>query len=492
MGQLRFVTPQRDRLPPGAVEQAYLTGMEGVPFPSHNFWDGDQIVLERDVRESGNFHILWNVPQRGPLLLSTASLMERSRAYLLPVELARGTLNRVRNQNASWQTMGLTASAKFQQEQHAALDLLAQAATHQGNPTQAAAFAEQSLAKSLEALDTLCGAYTSQVLGMRHEQSPQLATLSACGLPAQQLSDAGAKLFQSAFNAACVPLVWRAIEPVEGDFRWTNVDKHFQWLKQRGLKVLAGPLLRLDTLSLPDWLYLWDDDFEVVQGYVHNFLTKTVERYRGQVQVWHCAAGLNLPGGLALSEEQKLRLAVLAIDTVRRTDSRTPIIISFDQPWGEYLQREELDLPPYHFADALVRADLGVSGVGVELNIGYSPGGTLPRDVLELSRLIDRWSTLGVPLVALLSSPSSAIDDAQARSKAAVITPGVTANSQAAWLKPWLEMLVAKQCIHGLVWNQLFDSESHVWPNSGLLVDAAGQTKPLFSVFSDLKKQHLV
>ena len=34
MGQMRFVTPQRQRLPPGAVEQAYLTGMEPVALKS--------------------------------------------------------------------------------------------------------------------------------------------------------------------------------------------------------------------------------------------------------------------------------------------------------------------------------------------------------------------------------------------------------------------------------------------------------------------------
>jgi len=41
------------------------------------------------------------------LVLSTASLMEREPRYHLPVELARGTLNRVRNQLAAWEQAGL-------------------------------------------------------------------------------------------------------------------------------------------------------------------------------------------------------------------------------------------------------------------------------------------------------------------------------------------------------------------------------------------------
>ena len=35
-----------------------------------------------------------------------AALMERDEPYHLPVELARGTLNRIRNQLAAWQSLG--------------------------------------------------------------------------------------------------------------------------------------------------------------------------------------------------------------------------------------------------------------------------------------------------------------------------------------------------------------------------------------------------
>ena len=43
----------------------------------------------------------------GETILSTASLMERDQAYLLEVELARGTLNRIRNQVANWEQVGM-------------------------------------------------------------------------------------------------------------------------------------------------------------------------------------------------------------------------------------------------------------------------------------------------------------------------------------------------------------------------------------------------
>jgi len=92
-------------------------------------------------------------------------------------------------------------------------------------------------------------------------------------------------------------------------------------------------------------------------------------------------------------------------------DPTTPLVVTFDQPWAEYLASEQLDLAPMHFADALVRADLGLSGLGLEINVGYQPGGSVHRGPLAFSRLVDNWSLLELPLLVALTLPSSAADD---------------------------------------------------------------------------------
>ena len=63
--------------------------------------------LERDSHESGNVYIPWQVEGHGELLLSTATLMERDRPYHLAVELARGTVNRLRSKAETWKLAGL-------------------------------------------------------------------------------------------------------------------------------------------------------------------------------------------------------------------------------------------------------------------------------------------------------------------------------------------------------------------------------------------------
>ena len=102
----------------------------------------------------------------------------------------------------------------------------------------------------------------------------------------------------------------------------------------------------------------------------------------------------------------RLQLTASAIDIVRTRDPDTPAVVSFDQPWAEYAAESEVDFPPLHFADALIRSDLGLSGVMLEINVGYHPGGTLPRNPLEFSRQLDAWSMWGLPLWLSISVPS--------------------------------------------------------------------------------------
>src|SRR5262245_49110277 len=151
MGQMRFVIPRPERLVAAATEQAYLAGAEGIPWECQVTLTGGALILERDTRESGYLHFPWKVPGRGQLQLSSGSLMERLKAYNLPVELARGTLNRLRNQACQWQLAGMTVPAAFDELVHVASLAFARAATGQEQPETAQDHAEETIRIALEA-----------------------------------------------------------------------------------------------------------------------------------------------------------------------------------------------------------------------------------------------------------------------------------------------------------------------------------------------------
>ena len=70
------------------------------------------------------------------------------------------------------------------------------------------------------------------------------------------------------------------------------------------------------------------------------------------------------------------------------------------------MRQRHSDFPPLHFADTLVRAGVELSGLMLEMNVGYFPGGTLPRHAVEFNRQLDMWSLLGLPLWLSLSRPA--------------------------------------------------------------------------------------
>jgi hypothetical protein len=200
---------------------------------------------------------------------------------------------------------------------------------------------------------------------------------------------------------------------------------------------------------------------------------------------------MNQEGAFAFSEEQRLRLVVEAVDRVRAQDARTPLVVSFNQPWAEYIARKDQELTPYNFADTLVRGELGLAGVGLEIHYGYWPGGTLPRDGLELSRQLDRWTQIGVPLMVLLAAPSSMGADALSRHPAHPLVDLRSGGVNAAWqqqvVQRLLPVLLAKSPVQAIIWEDFQENQAHELPCSGLL-DAAGRAKPALQTLIDQKR----
>jgi hypothetical protein len=254
-------------------------------------------------------------------------------------------------------------------------------------------------------------------------------------------------------------------------------------------------LIQLDHQTLPDWVRACDAQYEYFENHAIRFVEEVVSRYQDDVHIWHCANRLNVDDSIKLSEEHKLRLSVTAVESVRRVNPRSLVVVGFDQPWAEYLARNDFDVSPLHFADALVRADLGVAGIGLEINLGYWPQGTLLRDSLEISRHLDRWSLLGIPLIVFLRTPSGEGPDPMASSGSQVIPLGagqpLTADRQVQTIRQLIPLLLSKAAIHGLVWNEWSDALPHKFPHAGL-IDQAGRIKPVFQALNEIRNRILL
>ncbi len=489
MGLIRFLVPRPDRIPPEAVSRAYMVGMDEVPWASRIVATEEVLIVDRPVGDSGCLHIPWRVEEFGEMMLSTASLMERDQAYLLEVELARGTLNRIRNQVANWELVGMTIPEPVQTRLSGVTEALSRAVTSKVDVMLASDLAADVIVECLAIMRSLSASYAQQALALRHSSGSRLVTMLGANLGTVPFDDHHARSYLSAFNAAVVPMAWQYIETSESKYDWSLTDSQLDWCKTHALKVSSGPLVQLDGTEIPDWLYLWEGDPETLTTFVTQYVRSVVSRYRGRVHVWQAASRINSGNFLGLSHQDTVRMAIQIVEAIRDLDSRTPVILSFDQLWGDSLSQKDYELPVY-LADTLARANLGLSGIGLEIKLGYHPGGTCHRDALEISRQLDRWSSLGLPLLVSLVVPGGAGPDEKAQSQVSPLSDEWDSDRQNVWVQEHLPVMLGKQAVQGIMWNQFSDSHPHLLPHGGL-IDGNSQPKAALASVSAIRKAHL-
>jgi hypothetical protein len=367
--------------------------------------------------------------------------------------------------------------------------------------------AQQSIEASIQASAHLCEAFANQALDSRRQNEGRLTTLLGVRLPTEVSLTGIGEGVQKAFNLVNISAHMGQVEKASGRVDFSAFDTQLDWAVQSQMRVCMGPLVDFRPHGLPQWMILLGQDPRSILNAACAHAEATVQRYRGKVQLWNCAAGLNSPNKLRWSDEEILRMAVGVIETVRRADNRTPVLLSIDQPWSEYLRDDGQGISPLHFADALIRADLGLSGLSLELSLDRWPGGSLPRDLIEINRLIDRWSMLGLPLLVQLTSPTSGAGRSNADSNSnsprvndwhfdlaslQMPTARSNPNQESGFIAPQsiLHLLASKPSVHAIIWDQLTDQIPVASSTSGLW-DASGKPKPLLSQILNLRRNFL-
>ncbi|MEX0727195.1 MAG: endo-1,4-beta-xylanase [Planctomycetaceae bacterium] len=488
MGVMRFMVR-----PPGLVDalpdlhRAYITGIDSRVFPIRVDLEGEILACRRQTSESGRLHVAFPIPGFGYPVIGTSSLREQDEPYLLAVELARGKISQLRDQIGAWEIAGMEIPASVAPLMKEAHHLFAKATAGQSSDIdEASRLAIKALEKAFAASELIVEEYARQRLLVRQRRTTQLPAFLGCNLADQIPQGQQEKLFLKAFQAVGVGIEWKSIEPEEGSYFWEKADQQVEWATKQRLLIRGGPLLDLGADGLPRWLWQWEHDFLNMQHFVCDFVQTAISRYVSQIRHWEIACRVNTGGALTLNEEQRLTLAARVLEAARKVDDETQLLIRIDQPWGEYQARGQHRLSPLQFVDALVRSGLGLSGINLEINIGYRPLGTASRDVLDFSRLIDLWSSLGIPIYLTLGFPSGADQDPLCCADLEVGTQGWKADwseeSQAAWVELYLPLLLAKPAVVGIFWTHLSDQGTHECPHAGLF-RADGSAKPVVEQF---------
>ena len=495
MGSMNFLLPAdlsvelARELPRASV----AAGQEAMPYPTRVSVEGNRVVLFRSIDESGTVLAPWDVDRAGRFMIATASLMERSNPYHLPIELARGRVNQLRGQAFDWLMGGLTIPPEVTAEMNAATHNLAQAVC-QPPCDGAIVKAKEALAQSFHAADALVEAYVKQVIQLRRQRTPVLDTVLGCQLGCEVPSSSAGEKLADAFHAVSIPFAWSEIEAREGEFHWETCDRLVDWALHKGLTLIGGPLVDFSGARLPSWIFQKERDLGSLAGYLCDQIEKTVSRYRDRIRTWQLTASTNIPQVFAGSDEELLWLTIRLIEAVRNVDATLDIVIGVAQPCGEYLTSTQHAHSPWAFADMLIRTGVKLAAIDLELVMGVQPRGTYCRDRLDIARLLDLYALLGVPLHVTLGYPSSDkaddMADADFNTGAGAWRRGFSPELQADWANAFGRLAVSKPYVRAVQWIHWADAEPHLFPHCGL-VDSKGNIKPALSRLQAIREEFL-
>ncbi len=518
MGSMKFHIPGLAELDSRLLTTAAVVGIEGVPWAGRITSDGDELSILRAIDESGRVQIVWPTVTRGPLMLGTASLRVNDEAYVLPLEIARGSVDRLATRLSEWTRWGIQPPENFFELFANAKRFLVDAIVAKENLSDVALSAQHSIEFALAASRILCQTFSRQLLSNRNKNEGQLSTLQGARLPTHEHWKSVATTLKPMMNTGWVDASWHVIRQSSGRLNLQQIDDQIEWCANASLRVIAGPLVSLQPHAIQDWFFVMDD-FQAIVDEACQYAEQVVSRFRGRVNLWNLASGFNSLNELKLNEDQIMLLAVSLLETVRKADPMTPIVFGIDMPFGEYLGVDESGISPLHFADALIRADLGLNGLLLEINYGVWPAGTPMHDALDLSNLLDLWSTLGLPLVLSMSGETKTRLAEKAASKLASDAPidsklsvskygsipswkssppafdpaalkGLVKQSASSQMFEMVALALSKPSVHGVFWNQPDDRTPPNFPFASL-VQPDGTATDLLTGMANLKKRHL-
>ena len=477
MGEFRFRLPDDWMLASRQASSIHVVGLDGIPWPCRVFTEGKTLVIRRNRDESGKIYIAYPFERYGEFTICTGSLPERSESYDLLTELARGTLNRLRNQISNWKEGGLSISEEVTETTSEAISLLGKsilASDHAAKDQHA----REAVAKAFDIVFLLSRQFGDQVSRFRvdHADFSQFWIGAAASDSLE---------FESSANQVGFELVQLKPENLN-PIQLSSIEN-----QPNPKRMIVGPFLDASAGGLDEELIRMDD-FEQRKRRILSDCRTAIENLPESTSLLHVVSGLNGLGHRHLGYPQQLQLAIDMLHLIEESSCEVPNLISFDFPWAERLASSVGGIHPLQIADTLLRQGLGVSFLGLDINLDYWPGGSVVRDPLQWIDMIDIWSQLGLPLVICFRIPignatSPASDPNRIVSE---VRSNLSDQVRLDLLETIVPMMIARPSVHGMIFRQWCDSDDLRFPNGGLAKDD-GSRKAIVDLLIDLRDRYL-
>ncbi len=468
-------------------------GPESVPVQADISFENGLLRCRRSDEHAVGIALLWDMGPSGSFLLETTRLAHREKPYILNVELARFRLMKVVQKQEDWNLFDFPRAERFGIKFREAQDLLAQALGRLHEPVEAARMADRALVMAIELSEELGTFHAELLIQRRRGNGAFVKHVVGCGIDTSVQNERYRDIICGNFDYAVVPMSWRQLEPEEHRFETAAVDEWVEVLSRKRLPIIAGPLIQLDETHLPDWMFIWENDFDSIREQAYEYVQKIVQRYRKAISMWNVVSGLHTNSAFSLSFEQIIELTRLLVSQVKALLPNTRTLITISQPFGEYHARKTPSVPPMLYAEMVAQAGINFEAFGVEIEIGVPAQGRFTRDLFQLSCMLDKFSTLGRPLfITAIGAPSRNTVDPNDRSEGR-LDPNQAGRWRRAWdpqlQAEWMEavyhMALSKPYVESLSWSSLADIHPTL-PGGGLLDDVL-RPKPAYEKLLEMR-----
>ncbi|MFO0944776.1 MAG: hypothetical protein U1D30_02335 [Planctomycetota bacterium] len=471
----------------GCCRHTHVVGVDRMPWPSRSDYQGGILTIRRDGREGCSVRLPRKVDGFGDVVLRTSCLMQRDEPYRLDVELCRGQMTQLRNHLAAWESEGWTPPKSLEDRLRYALRML-QKSVMASEPLEAQKAALECLRESLWLSEELAFERAKGALSKMHSNGQPRPLNIGCVLDEEMVDEHEILALVDTFDHLILPVHWRRIETRQGVYQWDRLERQIQAAKRAQIPFTVGPIVDFHAKELPEWLGRWQNDPKCLLALMIDFVESCVAKFKDRVHDWETTTNSNLVCLPCYSEDQWLWLTRRLVEATQDIDPYANYSLSIGQPWGEYLANARCSYSPVNFVDALLRSDLSVSGVNLDVAMGYADGGSYCRGLLDFSEMLDQFSKLEIPLRVRFAFPSTPL--AQQESMNAGAWHGSpTPSVQADFLEKFMTVALSKSRVERITWGTYRDSLEGRWPLSGL-VTAAGEPKPALARLQAIRRTY--
>lgn len=472
-----------------SLRNAHLVGAEDLGVRSTITIEKGEILCEKTAIGPAALCLQFEVEGVGELMLQTCLLPEREEPYHLTLELARHRIMKMIAKQEDWNLFDLPDDHAASKRLLIAKKKFFEALSAVDDPGEADKLARMSLVASIDASEEMALSHADTLLKRRLEHGAVSRHVFGCGVALDQNLERLAPTLLANFDYVRFATSWRHLEPAEQEYNWGPLDGWCEWAFKNRLPILAGPVVSFTPDVVPDWLYIWEHDYDTVRDLLYEHVERVVTRYRSVVSLWNVVSGIHVNDHFSFNFEQLMDLTRMAMLLVKKVQPNAKTLIEITHPFGEYYAANQRSIPPMMYAEMVLQSGIPVDGFGVKLLMGQPTEGQFTRDLLQVSSLLDRFSGLGKPMhvtaVAVPSEPGAQASGDQPR--AGFWRQPWSAHVQSHWLEAFYNITLSKNFVESVAWLDLADHDQSVMPH-GALIKNNLQPKNAFRRLVTLRK----